>query len=345
MDAEFYCLNEHVDAASQLLRYIDEYVDPTIALKIMNTDQQAWQQRKEVALRYTKLLHASIPPERELGIEADTETELFASRIYMRVYWPMLVQGYYWHPGVSDLVWGTYHSTYERQFHAWDKSLAQFLPALAIRDRMVLVPEGQNATLESMGVPDPARAPLERGVIEVDFADSDGLEDAFRSVGQELRRELRRELLAYQSFQLGDEIDFTTVAAHLGVPPSLLRHAIREQADAKELIYRQLRTSLEPTVVVKDIQTRLSLVVDNPSTVDLGHLRVQLRGPSTGLDVNPDRVEVAIPAASTVRVDYSVAATREGEFALEVLFLDADADQPRDMLPTRQLWLTSVARP
>jgi hypothetical protein len=44
------------------------------------------------------------------------------------------------------------------------------------------------------------------------------------------------------------------------------------------------------------------------------------------------------------RADFSVAATREGEFVLKVLFLDADVDAPRDMLPMQQLWITSVAR-
>ena len=134
------------------------------------------------------------------------------------------------------------------------------------------------------------------------------------------------------------------MSAHLGVSPSLLRHALREQSDAKELIYNQLRCTVEPTTIVKDVQTRLSLQIDNPSEVDLGQLRVQVRGPSNGMEVNPDRVRLQLAAKARVRADFSVAATREGEFVLEVLFLDADVDAPRDMLPMQQLWITSVAR-
>jgi hypothetical protein len=157
-----------------------------------------------------------------------------------------------------------------------------------------------------------------------------------------LEQELRHELLAYKSFDLSDQSDFDTVSAHLGVPPSLLRHALREKSDAEELIYKQLHCTVEPTTIVKDIQTRLSLWIDNPSDVDLGQLRVQVRGPSNGMEVNPDRVRVQLAAKSRVHADFSVAATREGEFVLEVLFLDADVDALRDMLPMQQLWITSV---
>jgi hypothetical protein len=78
--------------------------------------------------------------------------------------------------------------------------------------------------------------------------------------------------------------------------------------------------------------------------VDLGRLRVQLRAPSSGLEIAPERVEEELPANSGLSADFSVAATREGEFVLELLFLNADVDAARDMLPMQQLWMTSVAR-
>jgi hypothetical protein len=343
MDAELFCLNSSIDTAGLLLRSLNDFVDPTISLKVLNADTEAFTEREEIGRRYTKLLYASIPPDRELNIEAVTRIELFGNRIYVRIYWPMLVEGYYSYPGVSELVRGMYWSHYERQFHAQGRGLEQFLPALAIRDRMVLVPKGQNETLESMGPNEPIRPPLQRGVIEVDFEDPTELRRAFTAIGKELREELRNELRAYQSFHLSEQSDFDTVSARLGVPPSLLRRAIREQSDAKELIYKQLRCTVEPTTIVKDVQTRLSLRIDNPSELNLGKLRVQVRGPSNGMEVNPERVNVNLDARASVSADFSVAATREGEFVLEVLFLDVDVDVPRDMLPMQQLWITSVA--
>jgi hypothetical protein len=342
MDAEFFCLNAHVEVAGQLVRNLTRYVDPSIALKVQNIDT-GYPDRSEIGQRYTKLLHASIPPERELDIQAVTGIELFGFRIYLRIYWPMLVEGYYSYPGVSELVSGPHWISYERQFHGGGRGLERFLPALAIRDRMVLVPKGQNETLDAMGAKVPVPPPLERAVIEVDFNDPAELERAFVTIGTELRRELRHELLAYQSYHLSDESEFDTVSALLGVPPSLLRHALREESDARELIYRQLRCILDPATVVKDVQTRLSLRIDNPSDIDLGRLRVQVRGPSSGLEVNPQRADVELTAGGSAHVDYSVAATRVGEFVIEVLFLDADVDTPREMLPVQQLWITSVA--
>ena len=339
MNAEFFCLNTHVDTAGQLVRYLNKFVDPTIGLKVMNVESP---EREEMGRQYTKLLYASIPPERNLNIAAVTQLELFGNRIYIRIYWPMLVEGLYYSYSDGGIVRGVYRSIYERQFHARGRGLERFLPALAIRDRMVLVPKGQNETLESMGPNEPPLPPLQRGVIEVDFEDLVEIERAFVTIGKELRKELRQELATYKSFHLSDQSDFEKVSAHLGVPPSLLRHALREQSDAEERIYKQLHCAVEPTTIVKDIQTRLSLWIDNPSEVDLGQLRVQVRGPRSGIEINPDRVMIELAAKSRVHADFSVAATREGEFVLELLFLDADLDVPRDMLPMQQLWITSV---
>jgi hypothetical protein len=342
MDAEFFCFNEHVEAAGQLVRYVTEFVDPTIALKVQNVETPDRTERYALGRRYAQLLFASIPPEREIGIEANTTLELFGNRIYLRMYWPILVEGYYHYQGLDDRVRGLYWTTREARFFPYDHGLRSFLPAIAVRDQMVLVPRGQNDILEEMGSNAPNQPPLQRGVIEVDFADEQEVEQAFVTIGQQLRRELRRELLAYHSFDLGQRSDLDTVSAHLGVPPSLLRHALREESDSRELIYRQLRCALVPTSIVMQRQTRVRLQVENPSALELGRLRVQLRGPTAGLQIYPERVEIELPSASTASADFSIVATREGEFALEVLFLEATQDLPREMLPLQQLWLTSV---
>lgn len=342
MDAEFFCLNSHLDSAGHLVRCLTKFVDPTVALKVLNTDAEGRIGRHEIGELYTKLLHASIPPERQLSIVARTESELFQSRIYLRIYWPMLVDDFYLDPRTGYQVKGIHWTRYEAQFHARGRGLEQFLPALAIRDQMVLVPKGQNETLEGMGLNEPPQPPMSRGVIEVDFDDPVDLERACVTLGEGLRDQLRQELQAYQGYQLSDQSDFDTVSALLGVPPSLLRRAIREESDAKELIYNQLRCTMEPSTVVKDVQTRLSLVVENPSEIDLGRLRVRVRGPSSGLEINPDRANITLGANSTARADFSVAATRAGDFVVEVLFLDSDVDAPRDMLPTQQIWITSA---
>lgn len=341
MDAEFFCLPEDMEVVGQLVRDLGRLVDPTIGLQVQNAEAENHRERYRTGSRYIQLLHGSIPPERQLGIEINTSIALFGSRIYLRVYWPMLVQGYYWGPlGLSE---GLYRTIDYRHFDRMH-GLGLFLPALAIRGRMVLVPKGQNKELETMGPNEPPPPPpLERGVIEVDFRNPAEVEQAFIRIGEELRRELRQELAAYQSFHLSDEVDFDAVSAHLGVPPSLLRHAIREESGARELIYHQLRCTAEPAWVITDVQTRMSLRIHNPSKIDLGRLRVQVRGPRSGLEINPERVSVELPAGASVRADFSVVATRPGEFAIEVLFLDADADAARDMLPVQQLWITSLA--
>ncbi len=338
MDAEFFCLDKHVDIAASMVRYLQSFVDPSVALRVMNTES-AWPERDEIGRRYTKLLHASVPPERELTIEAVTDMELFGSRIYLRIYWPLSFDAVYRDPD-GEMVMPPYSTIVARQFHAHGAGLDAFLPALAIRDRMVLVPKGQNETLAELGPDEASLPPMERGVIEVDFGDHAELEHAFVAIGQELRRELRNELHAYRSYHPSDQPDLDAVSAHLGVTPALLRRAIREEAEAREPVYRQLRCTLEPNTIVKDVQTRLSLTIENPSIVDLGEIRVQMRGPSNGLEIYPERVPIEIPAEASVRVDLSVAAIRAGEFVVEVSLRDVDTDVPSEMLPVWQLWIT-----
>jgi hypothetical protein len=345
MDAEFYCVNAHLDSVGHLLRSLNKFVDPTIAVKVMNFDPEGRTARRDLGQRYTQLLYATIPPERELSIEAVGSMELFGNRIYLRIYWPMLTEQYGWDSNVGQYVRNLRLTTSYRQFHAGMHGLELFLPALAIRDRMVLVPKGQNKTLEGMGSNDPTQPVLQRSVIEVDFADASDIERACIQVGEELRKELRYELAAYHSYNLSDQSDFDTVSALLGVPPSLLRRAIREEADARELIYNQLSCTVEPTTIVADVQTRITIVVDNPSGVELGDLRMQVRGPSSGLAINPERVALRLGANSSARADFSVVAGREGEFVLETIFLDPDFDAPRDMMPAQQIWITSTRRP
>jgi hypothetical protein len=220
MEAEFFCLNQHLDTVGTLVRHLTRHVDPAIALKVANVDGKENDDRlTRVAAgrRYTQLLHASVSPDRELGIEASTEAELFGFRIYLRIYWPMLVEGYYWSPYYGELVRGIHRTEYERQFHGGGRGLEYFIPALAVRDRMVLVPKGQSDLLADMGPNDRVLPPLDRSVIEVDFTRPEEIEQAFIEIGKGLRRELRHELLAYQSFHLSEPSDFDTVAAHLAV--------------------------------------------------------------------------------------------------------------------------------
>jgi hypothetical protein len=340
MDAEFFCLNAHVESAGALVRRLTRSVDPSVAMRVWNFDTEDNDERAEAGRRYTKLLHASIPPERDLSIEVNNSLQLFSQRVYIRIYWPLVVEGVYRYPGIDGWVHGAYRTEYARQFHGGGRGLEWFLPALAVRDRMVLVPRGQNDPLEQIGTGAPEQ-PLERGVIEVEFADRDDVGPALDRVGRELRAELRNELLAYQSFHLSEPEDLDTVSAYLAVPPGLLRRAVREEAGARELIYRQLRVSAAPEVVTTEVQTRLSIVVENPSDIDLGTLDVQVRGPGSGFEINPERVRIQLAAGDEVRADFSVAALREGEFVLEVLFVDVDLEVPRDMLPVQQLWITS----
>ena len=125
----------------------------------------------------------------------------------------------------------------------------------------------------------------------------------------------------------------------VGAMPNMLQRVLQEDAVARNLVYHQLRCTIEPADLVQNVQTRVTLQVENPSEANLGQVLLHVRGPRTGLEINPDRVDLTLNSHTVLTVDLSMAALREGDFAVEVLILQQNTEVPSSSLPVHHLWI------
>jgi hypothetical protein len=330
VNADFFFTADEAYGGDRVARLLKTYVDPEITLSTWGLDTLDWNVRHQVAQRYSQLLAASLPPEKALTIEVK-ELMWGERRVYVSVYWPVLVTEY-----------GSYHYTYVgTNFFPANPGLGMFFPALAIHDRMVLVPIGQNQTLGQLGpveseVPDLGA----RDVQEVDFRNPDDLEAEIRRAGQRIREEIWQNFRAYSSLSQGDMTSLPRVAADLGVSPTLLEDTIRKRTTDMAAAYADVTAAIEPTSIVQGRWHKLTLVLRRSSQHPLGAVVVNVSGPA---QVLPSTSRADLGDAAEVRVALSVKSNDVGEFPLEVSFVPEGQPVLGTSIPPSYVWLTSVA--
>jgi hypothetical protein len=338
MDADFFYLDTPSIPPARLLAMIAAHVDPGIAVRTYDANMKNSRERYAIASRYAQLLQASIPPEHGLSLDVSTNMDMMDGRIYIRVYWPILIQESWQYEGDIS-VYGGYSMYKEASFFKWNQGLTPFFPALAIRDRMILVPKGQNQILKG-GLEDEGEfARLRPEVTEVDFSDEADLDQALAAVGQGMRTEFRRELHNYGSFRKPGEWNLADAATDLGVTVSFLQRALQQEAPKASRIYEQLSCEFDRTEVIAGRWNKVMLRVRNESDVDLAELTAQVIGPA---EVLPSRIPAAVSARSGTEVPISVKPSDLGDFPLEVAFLLPEDQVLSEWLPRHQIWLESV---
>lgn len=339
MDADFFYVGTPSINPARLLAMIAAHVDPSIALRAYDANTKDYRERAAIGARYTQLLQASIPPQHSLSLNVVTDMDLFGARIYIRVYWPILVQEYWQYEGEIPVIYGGYSMEGHASFFMHNQGLTPFFPALAIRDRMVIVPKGQNRVLKGSLEDQDALAKLRPEVTEVDFSDEAGLDHAVAAVGHGLRTELRHELRAYGSFRKADAWDLADAATHLGVTLGFLQRALEQEAPKATRLYEQLSCQFSGTEVTTGRWNRVMLKIRNDSDVDLAELMAVVIGPA---EVLPARIPAAVGARSSTEVPIAVKPSDPGAFPLEIAFLLPEDQVLADLLPRHQIWLESV---
>jgi hypothetical protein len=255
MEAEFFCLAGDAPRAGLLKRLISDYLDPSISLTVHNIQEGPSYERGLLARRYEQLMLASIPP--ALGLTLSVTTmDWFEYAVYVKIYWPVLTQGYWSEMEGNAAFFEGYEVTRQLSFSYESGGLKPFFPTLAIRDRMVLMPSGQGKLLEQVG--SEKSVDVKYDVLEVDFDDDAALDQALRSVAQELQQEIRHELRAYSGFVQG-VVDVEKAAVNLGLPPALLAKAFMEEAHAAAAIYQLLSCDLGQKTLIQGRWTRTTL--------------------------------------------------------------------------------------
>jgi hypothetical protein len=316
VEAEIFCLNRDLVAADMLRELLTTQIDESITLTVHNIEEGTAWEREPMALRYTQLLQATIPPGQGIGVSV-TAMDWFMNRVYMRIYWPMHVAGQWKEVAGTEVFFEPYMVHRSIHCQASPRHGSElFFPALALRNRMVLVPAGQDILLAQAGL---TAADLPRGlpirdVLEVNFGDRDAVENAVTTLSQRLVAEIRREVTGYMTVHPGATIDVAALSAELGVAPALFARSMEQEAS----VYETLSFALADRRFIQGRWTKTGLLVRNRSASHIPQVRVRIEGPA---EVVPPELLVEVPPNSEVVHDVSIRAADPGEFPLSIAVL------------------------
>jgi hypothetical protein len=263
------------------------------------------------ATRYVQLLLASILPGTALEV-----TGIFAYGFYI------------------------YSTYYGRQINFQGDDIKKLFPAVAINDRMMLVPGRLGMTIGGADF----RQIEEGGVIGVEFGaleKPDGLgqlKEAVIKVKDMLCSEAVHAMRNYFSYHKEEPVDLEKVAPRFGFDPAFVTWALQEEA-ARTTFYGHLSCDCEPTQLPIGQWTRVKITIRNDSGIGLSGLSVQVRGPVRS---EPSRIETDVPPNGSARVDVALNAAEPGEFPLEIMFaLRADRALEK-WLPLHHPWFSAI---
>lgn len=319
MNAEIFYLESQEELIPSLQESLRAHVYPRIAITL-NKIQIPSHDRdpSELGRRYVKLLQASIPPEKGLKLGV-SRLVTFGYRFYIEVYYVLTYAAF----NYGGRTFGEHEFGY-------------FFPAVAIRDRMVMIPAGLGERLERASETLSPFNPLGMGgVEEVDFQNEAGIKAAAARVGAQVRDDFTRELRAYARYQTGKEINLPQVAGDLGVDPGFIYHAL-ETETLESAFYQKLTCQVDSDSVSLGRWNKLTLTARNDSDHDLANLQVELSGP---VRVRPTRIRVNLPAHSSTDVAVAVMPEDGGDFPVEIVFVLPDDRLFAEMLPVHHIWL------
>jgi len=307
----FYFSEAQKSNALKLKDLIRERIDPVL-LPSLN-DIAEHQEASEVGWRYVKLLQASIPPEKGIKLSL-SNISLFGYSFYMQVYYPF--------------VFGV------RSFQG--NSKAAFFPALAIHDRMVLVPKGLAKLLEHEEGARATLNPLEMGgVEEVDFDNDLDVSAALNRVREILRAEVFRDLRVYAARHAVQQPDLSKLAEHFETDAGFLLRVWESMAEER-YFYREISCELDKLELQPDRWSKLMLTIHNNSKMQVTNLLVEIAGP---VKVLPSRIRVSLEPASAQRVPIALMPEAVGDFPLEFVFVLPEDEPFNEFLPVHHLWL------
>ncbi len=315
MKIEIFYLEGDELPAQHIAGLLREFLYPNLSPVMRGISRGSYQpDLHEIGRRYIRLLQASIPPETGIRLSSNV-FGFFGYRMYVEVYRPF---------------------GYPIAFQSQD--MDSFFPAVAVRERMVLVPaELGRAWHRRSGSTIPFYPLQMGGALEVEFQDDEDLRASVREVSRGIKADLLQEVRAYTSFRAQEDIDLVRMAEDQNVDLGFLRQVL-ETAGEQLAFYGQLNAELEPKSLPLGRWTKVELTLENKSSSDLTRLELHLEGP---VAVRPTEIRVDLPPGATQAIPLSLKPEDTGEFPLEVrLTLPEDRALAR-WLPVHHFWLLS----
>lgn len=324
MKAELFVHTGSQDMAPMIRRLIAEEIDVELPIEVNSVDTGRIAQNLKIGTRYSQLLQGAIPPELGLSLSVSWLSWL-GERIYLQVYWPVITAG-------SEK---KYDPTVVSFFpHTFDN----FFPALAVRDRMVLVPLGQAKSLGAVQGVTRIHSVLQDDIIEIDYGNEKAVRCALRTVAQGLSAQLQQELTAWASLQPSGELDIRAASRDLDVDMAQMRRILADRLDRIRAPYQRLSCQLDKTKLVHGRWTRVRLTVTNLSSEEMTGVVLDIAGP---VEILPPRVEVNLPADTAIEIPLALKPVDEGEFPIEITLVQPQHAPFRAWLPPSNLWLES----
>jgi hypothetical protein len=345
MEAELYCLSRDVERAGYVGELLRRTIDDSLVISVRDLQHGGTLERDPIAYRYTQLLQATIPPEKGLHLTVST-MDFYRDRIYLGIYWPIYVQGYWSEIAGTSVYFEGY--SLNRRVTCYPalgdaataperRGLELFFPALAVRGRMVMVPKGQAELLDQIGAPPLGMSQeLPRDVLEVDFYDDAELREATERVARSTLAEVAQDLHSHVRQFPSETLDVGDVAAKLEVTPAILQHVIAEDVVP---LYSLLTCDLERHDFALGRWTKTGIRVGNGSDTSLEQVMVTVSGP---VEARPSSIYVDVPARGDVTAEIALRPSDPGDIPLEIALVLHDHQALSEWLPPPEpVWVTS----
>ena len=205
-------------------------------------------------------------------------------------------------------------------------------PAVAIMDRMVMVPLGIHRAIDAPTDFSYLFRPLDlHGVLLVDFEDGEAIRRAILRVGARIRAEIVSLGLRQMSLQRALAPDLEDLGQLLDVDLDFLQ-------DLKQEILRPL-PHLMPRVISEPVrllrESRVTVEIRNESDYTLGAVRVQIRAPRRVMEAPLVRhLDFSLEGAANQSIEFEVVPQTIPFCPLEVLvLLDDSTYEPMPPIP------------
>jgi hypothetical protein len=260
MKAKIFYLNQQQNLFGEIARLLKQYVYADIDVlpqnindmypDILMNDQELF-----ITQSYANLLMASM-------VKVD-DFKVYVEDRY----------GHWWYMGHL----GGYVGYEDHVLRIARDSIASLFPAVALMDRMVLLPQGIYEAFDKSRRFSYFPKPLDlQGVLLVDFRDHRAIEEAVRQVGAHLKIEIAKLCRRYMAVNRILQPDFDDLTKILRIDKRFF-----EQYQSE--IYTP-PVKLIPKVVSDPVQlakrSQVVLEIQNESEVAVGRVRVQVRAPS-----------------------------------------------------------------
>jgi hypothetical protein len=314
MDAEIFCVEGREGSVDLIKETLRTRVYSGIAVNVYTIKKDTHTRiPTQIAWKYVKLLQAAIPPEKGFQFSIH-ELEHFGYRFYIEVYYPII--------------------NFRRGYSENDFDL--FFPAIAIRDRMVVVPLGLKKAMagveEALSLFKPFRT---GGLLEIDLNKESEIKQAITTIGKRLHDDLIQELKAYASYQKLKDIDLSKFAQDFNVDLGFIQHSI-EGVVTEAGFYNKLTCQFDRDKFPLNRWSKVVLTAENQSDIDLPNLDVNISGP---IKIRPTRIRTDLPKNSTVQIPIAIMPEDAGDFPVEIVFMQSQDKLIVDCLPIHHIWL------